>query len=164
MLATIENLHHSESDVMLIYDRNLDLKDLSKLKDFCKDKEWKCFAEDEVVGAEASTVIIYDLEAFDFEAFTRAINNLTMVTTRSTKLERAVRKIWDGEHDDEECRINRACNEKHFKCQRYECPYIGNAKAITKLLEQAKYLEGKLYVEHLGIIFFFKCIIHIIFF
>ena len=41
-LATIENLHHSESDVMLIYDRNLDLYDLSKLKDFCKGKEWKC--------------------------------------------------------------------------------------------------------------------------
>ena len=86
--AKEENLHCSDPDVMLIHDPHVDQEDLSKLKDLCENHanpKWKCASRDEIVGAEASTVIIYNLEEFHFEAFTRAINNLIIITTSSSK-------------------------------------------------------------------------------
>ena len=73
---------------MLIYDPDIDQEDLSKLKDLCENRQtpkWKCASQDDIVGAEASTVIIYNLEEFHFEAFTRAIKNLIIITISSSK-------------------------------------------------------------------------------
>ena len=86
--AKDENIHCGDPDVMLIFDPDIDPDDLSKLKDLCengKNPKWKCASQDDIVGAEASTVIIYDLEELHFEAFTRAINNLIIITTSSSE-------------------------------------------------------------------------------
>ena len=83
--AKAENLHGADSDVMLIFDPDVNPEDLPKLKSFCQSMGWKCKAESDIVGAEASTVIIYDLQELHFEAFTRAINSLIIITTSSTK-------------------------------------------------------------------------------
>jgi len=116
--------------------------DVTKLRAFCHDMSWKCYEEGDIVGSEASTVIIYDLEELHFEAFTRAINNLIIITTNSGRgsgsLRRALNKIRQGEHRDEECRDNCAANRILFKSQLYECPFVENGEGTTSLLDQAK--------------------------
>ena len=83
--AQHENLHCGDSDVVLIFDPEVNQDDLKKLKTLCQKMKWKCYAEGHIVGSEASTVIIYDLVELNFEAFTRAINNLIFITTSSTE-------------------------------------------------------------------------------
>ena len=75
----------SNEKVVLVYDRNLRDNDQCKVVEtFCKSRKWKFQSKEEIVGAEFSTVIIFDLERFHFKAFTRCINHLIIVTTNAT--------------------------------------------------------------------------------
>lgn len=81
--AESEKLFQDSKDVMLVYDSDISIQSFKSIEQYCNDKGWRCFKENEIYGSEASTVIIYNLEQFHFEAFTRAINNLILVTTTS---------------------------------------------------------------------------------
>ena len=48
-------------------------------------ENWKYVSMTEAVGIEFSTVIIYGLKEFHFEAFTRALNQLIIVTTAKSR-------------------------------------------------------------------------------
>ena len=76
-----------EADVILIYDPlTIKRSDTSGIIErYCRKQKWKSYSEDEIVGAEASTVIIFDPNQFHFEAFTRAINHLIIVTTSTSE-------------------------------------------------------------------------------
>ena len=68
----------SESDdVMLIYE---DPSNLDEIEEFCREQHWRCTGFDNVRGSEASVTILYDLDGFDYEFFTRAKNKLIIVT------------------------------------------------------------------------------------
>ena len=79
--AENEKLLQGSGNVMLVYDPNAVQKEsFEKVKKYCQNKMWICVQENEIVGSEASTVIIYDLKQFHFEAFSRAVQNLIIVT------------------------------------------------------------------------------------
>ena len=67
-------------DVMVIYDPEDQDFSLQPLMKYCLDKKWPCHSYSSIVGSEASTVFIYNLKEFNFEAFTRAITNLVIFT------------------------------------------------------------------------------------
>ena len=65
-------------DVMLIWDKyKIHLKDIER---FCTEKKWRCTSSGNVAGSEASVTILYDFELFRYESFTRAKNQLVIVT------------------------------------------------------------------------------------
>ena len=68
--------------VMVIYDPSDHPFTLQPLKKFCNERHWMCYSSSDIVGSEAETVIIFDLPEFHFEAFSRAINDLVIVTTK----------------------------------------------------------------------------------
>ena len=90
-------LHNSRSEestfyksqgetVVLIYDPNtIEPQEQREVKGTCDEQGWQCFPKAEVVGTEFSFVIIYGLKEFHFEAFTRAMSRLIIVTTSSTQ-------------------------------------------------------------------------------
>ena len=65
-------------DVMLIHYHNSD--NLNEIKEFCTDKMWRCTESLDVKGSEASVTILYDLDDFYYEYFTRAKTQLVIVT------------------------------------------------------------------------------------
>ena len=128
-----------ETDVILIYDpltiRRSDSSGI--IEGYCRKQKWKIYSEEEIVGAEASTVIIYDLEQFHFESFTRAINHLIIVTTSATdgSLKRALVDMRHGKHNDDECFSNCNANGSYFKQIPHLCPYRNNSLSPSKLIE-----------------------------
>ena len=60
------------------------LQDAPEIDQLCSDLNWKC-ASSEVTGSEASTVIVYCAGQFDYEVFTRARNQLIIVTLSTEK-------------------------------------------------------------------------------
>ena len=65
-------------------------------------------------------------------------------------LKRALRKIREGKHDDNECKRNCEANRSLFNCQPYNCPFIERGNEITKLLGQAKVSSKTvMYSKHL---------------
>ena len=73
-----QSLFEKPEETVLIYDP--DTID-STVKSECDNRGWKYVSKTEAVGIEFSTVIIYGLKEFHFEAFTRAVNQLIIVTT-----------------------------------------------------------------------------------
>ena len=71
----------AEGETVLIYDPDTIE---SQVKSFCDNSSWTYVAKTEAVGIEFSRVIIYGLKEFHFEAFTRAVNQLIIVTTSSS--------------------------------------------------------------------------------
>ena len=69
--------------VMVIYDPNDDQFALQPLLKYCLDKKWQCHPYSSIIGSEASRVFIYNLKEFHFESFTRATNELIIITIRS---------------------------------------------------------------------------------
>ena len=72
-------------DVLVMYDFDYDLLSIHPLGKYCKSKNWKFCPVNEVMGSEAQTVIIYDVKEVHFEALSRAVNQLIIVTTPKTK-------------------------------------------------------------------------------
>ena len=62
----------------------------------------------------------------------------TFILSEDGPLKRALKKIRDGNHDDEECRENCNANKELFKSTLYECPFLDNGNETTKLLEPKK--------------------------
>ena len=68
-----------------MYDFEYDLLSLHPLGKHCKDNEWKFCPINEIMGSEAKVVIIYDVKEVHFEALSRAVNQLIIVTTPKTE-------------------------------------------------------------------------------
>ena len=137
-----ETMLKEEADVILIYDPlTIKRSDTSGIIErYCRKQKWKSYSEDEIVGAEASTVIIYDLEQFHFESFTRAINHLIIVTTSATdgSLKRALVDMRHGKHNDDECLSNCHANGSYFKQVPYLCPYNNSSLYPSRLINRVK--------------------------
>ena len=69
-------------DVILMREKKGEKKpsNLSDIKEFCTIQKWRCTSECKVTGSEASVTILYDLDYFDYESFTRAKTQLVIVT------------------------------------------------------------------------------------
>ena len=81
-----EETYHSvdSKSVMVIFDPNDDQFALQPLLKYCLDKNWQCHPYSSIIGSEASTVFIYNLKQFHFESFTRATNELIIITIKSS--------------------------------------------------------------------------------
>ena len=154
-----------EKDVMVIYDPNDGPFSLQPLKTHCKARNWQCYPYTDIVGSEADTVIIYDLKDFHFEAFSRAINHLVIVTiqkdvwtstlkkwkkgrlsvpnlfapSQESSLSKELRKIKLGKHDESICKMNCERNMEVFGyVEPYHCTYKsikGWCASLNELLE-----------------------------
>ena len=142
-----------EKDVLVIYDPKDDPFSLQPLKTHCTARNWQCYPYTDIVGSEADTVIIYDLKDFHFEAFSRAINHLVIVTikkdvwsstlkkwkkgrlsfpnvfapSQESSLAKELNKIKMGKHDESICKMN--C-ERNMEVFGYVEPYHCNYKSI----------------------------------
>ena len=67
-------------DVMLIH--NYQTSILNDIKEFCRERKWRCTCDGNVTGSEASVVILYDFDYFKYEYFTRAKKHLVIVTIK----------------------------------------------------------------------------------
>lgn len=87
-------------DVMLIREEKSKL-----IEDFCTSMKWKYCSSSDITGSEASTVIIYDHDAFRYEPFTRAKHRLIIVTTigKPTDLKITLKEISNGVHNHDFC-------------------------------------------------------------
>ena len=65
---------------MLIWDDRNKPSNLNEIEEFCIDQEWRCTKNWNVDGSEASVTILYDLDDFYYEYFTRAKTQLVLVT------------------------------------------------------------------------------------
>ena len=83
--ATQNDQLKNANDVMVMYDLDYDLLSRHPLGMHCKDKKWKFCPINEVMGSEAKIVIIYDVKEVHFEALSRAVIQLIIVTTPKTK-------------------------------------------------------------------------------
>ena len=53
---------------------------LNEIKEFCREKHWRCTHLGNVRGSEASVTILYDLDDFWYEVLTRAKTQLVIIT------------------------------------------------------------------------------------
>ena len=67
-------------DVMLIRDRMKKPSYLNDIEGFCAERKWRCTEALYVDGSEASVIILYDLDDFNYEHLTRAKTKLFIVT------------------------------------------------------------------------------------
>ena len=67
-------------DVMLIWDNLNKPSNLNDIEEFCKHQKWRCANQVNVFGSEASVTILYDIDDFIYEWFTRAKTQLVIVT------------------------------------------------------------------------------------
>ena len=67
------------NDVMLIH---YDPANLNHIEEFCKEQKWRCTSYKNVIGSEAFVTILYDLDDFSYELFTRAKTQLVIVTIK----------------------------------------------------------------------------------
>ena len=154
-----------EKDVLVIYDPKDDPFSLQPLKTHCTARNWQCYPYTDIVGSEADTVIIYDLKDFHFEAFSRAINHLVIVTiekdvwsstlkkwkkgrlsfpnvfapSQESSLAKELNKIKMGKHDESICKMNCERNMEVFGyVEPYHCTYKsikGWCASLNELLE-----------------------------
>ena len=78
-----ENLSEFRGEAMII--RSEYTKALPAIASICSKLEWRYCHGAEVRGSEASLVIFYDFDPFNFESFTRAKHNLLIVTLRDKR-------------------------------------------------------------------------------
>ena len=73
-------------DVMLIYDAmyKYQVPD-PKIKEFCAEMDWEYSWKWEIIGSEASVIVILDLDQIHYEVLTRAKHQLIIITTHKTK-------------------------------------------------------------------------------
>ena len=67
-------------DVMVICESFSRSSNLNDMKYFCLQQNWRCAEKIDVRGSEASITILYDLDHFFYEHFTRAKTQLIIVT------------------------------------------------------------------------------------
>ena len=76
---------NNQNDVLVIYDPDYDQSAIQALRGHCIGKNWKSRSSSEIMGSEASLVVIYDLPKVHFEAMSRAVNQLVFVTTSNKR-------------------------------------------------------------------------------
>ena len=121
----------------------------AELAEFCDMRDWKYCTREQVKGSEATMVIIHDFEEFSYESFTRARNQLIIVTleNKSTKLKFALKRIvrvkptsfnryCEGMHDEHLCEVTRKKHYKWFNCYPPDCKYKTHPEKIGKLVEK----------------------------
>ena len=69
-----------ENDDVMVICESFSRYHLNDIKDFCLQQNWRCTEKIDVRGSEASITILYDLDHFYFEHFTRAKSQLIIVT------------------------------------------------------------------------------------
>ena len=73
------------TDVLVLFDIDYEATSIHTLRRHCLNKNWRFYAENEVMGSEAQIVIIYDTKKIHFESLSRAVHQLIIVTTPETK-------------------------------------------------------------------------------
>ena len=68
------------NDIMLIWHDQNEPSNLNDIETFCRVQKWRCTSRLNVTGSEASVTILYDLDGFTYEYFTRAKTHLVIVT------------------------------------------------------------------------------------
>ena len=97
----------------------------------------------QITGSEASVVIVYDFDNFDREAFTRAKNQLIIVTTsRRTQLRLDLQQIKSGIHNEENC------HKFHLHVHGADCEYVKDKVAISNLLDYFEISQNDLRQEN----------------
>ena len=126
-----------DDDVMIIGGEKED-----KISELCKDNNW--IQSYYVTGSEASTVILFDLFEFNYETFTRARNELIIITTpKSTKLKPILEEIKTGIHHDRHCIIYNKLCKKFGYGEPPTCKYKYNSEEISKLIQPIRFNHGK---------------------
>ena len=69
-----------ESEDVMVICESFSRYDFNDMKDFCRQQNWRCAEKIDVRGSEASVTILYDLDHFYYEHFTRAKTQLVIVT------------------------------------------------------------------------------------
>ena len=69
-----------EKDVMVIYE-----SDCEVLMNLCAEKGWKSCPSTEVMGSEASIIIIYEMTSIHFEAISRAVHQIIFVSAKNSQ-------------------------------------------------------------------------------
>ena len=72
-------------DVLVIFDPDYNGHAIQTLRLHCIGRGWKARPSSEVMGSEASIVIIFDLPKVHFESISRAVNHLVFVTITENK-------------------------------------------------------------------------------
>lgn len=85
------NFKAGQDDVMII--RHFG-PDWPRFLELCEEMGWRYYKKKQITGSEASIVILYDLLDFDHEAFTRARNELIIVTTKENAAKSRLWKLW----------------------------------------------------------------------
>ena len=70
-----------ETNVMIISDQTFDSQIIYTLRGYAKKRNWRVCSSTSVMGSEASTVIIFNMKTIHFEALSRAVLQLILVTT-----------------------------------------------------------------------------------
>ena len=76
---------NNQNDVLVIYDPEYDQSVIQALRGHCVGRNWKSRKSLEIMGSQASLVVIYDLPKVHFESMSRAVNQLVFVTTSSKR-------------------------------------------------------------------------------
>ena len=81
ILEAIKQNYLSPTDetVVLIHDLEDDNEKFMTLSNWCKEQNWKFVHANEIMGSEASVVILYDCDGLLTEWFSRAKNCLIIV-------------------------------------------------------------------------------------
>ena len=74
-----------KKDVLVIFDPDYDSLIIQSLRGHCIGRSWKVRSSSEVIGSEASIVIIFDLPRVHFESVSRAVNHLVFVTLKENE-------------------------------------------------------------------------------
>ena len=83
--ANSDELLKDAKDVLVLFDIDYEATSIHTLRRHCLNKNWRFYAENEVMGSEAQIVIIYDTKKIHFESLSRAVHQLIIVTTPATK-------------------------------------------------------------------------------
>ena len=130
-------------NVMLIYNAKYPVPD-PEVKEFCDKMKWEHGWKWEIMGSEASVIVILDLDQIQYEVLTRAKHELIIVTTKNTKgsgLSLALREIENGIHDDEQCKTYQKRHEMYYKIAT-SCSFKDNQEEIPKLLQKIMLLNA----------------------
>ena len=132
IFQNIEGKFATDDDVMVISDQaDYDIKE------FCRLKKWRCTHKFDVKGSEASVVILFDLQSFGYEWFTRAKNQLVIVTIvdKVSDLSVFLTEILKGKHEDNICQ--EYCRKyKATWNQEIHCPFKNNKSEIQSLIKK----------------------------
>ena len=130
-----------ENDLMILCDNKKD----PEIKKLCQVNKWRYSFSNEATGSEASTVILYDLQEFNYEIFTRARNELIIITTpKGTKLKPILEEIKNGIHHDRHCTIYNKLCKKFGYGEPPACKYKYSSEEISKLIQPIYFNNGKI--------------------